>query len=274
MKKVADNSFLQDKEKLLTYLTASSDNKIILCDYLAMEMHKEENIDSLNDVFSTLLQHSSQVIVLKNIKVISKLCGRPAGLQRRLIDTRATNRFPKFCQLIKLAASGNLEAINSIKLRAQFANDQLSILLSDADQLTKNFHNIEKEFTQTELKAIRRGEQYSLELIKKIATLIAELAVPLIHETQHPKGKIQMQDFPNYFATRLSIYHLALTLQWIKKGGIQNSSAKKVRNDLVDALVATHATYFDGILSSDKRQTETYLESVRILNGILNKNRN
>lgn len=271
MKKVADNSFLQDKEKLSTYLKISSNNKIILCDYLAMEIYKEGNIDSLNDVFSILSQHPSQIIVLKNIQTIAKLCGRQAGLQRRLIDVNSTKEFPKFCRLIKLAASGNQEAIALINAQSQSANEQLNILLSDADQLTKYFHDIQEAFTSTELKTIRTDGQYSLPLIKKIATFIAELAVPLIHEIQRPKGKIPMEDFPNYFITRLATYNLALTLRWIKKGGIHNSSPKKIRNDLVDALVATHATYFDGILSSDKNQIETYFESERILKGMLKK---
>ncbi|SIS08100.1 hypothetical protein SAMN05878276_2071 [Aquipseudomonas alcaligenes] len=271
MKKVADNSFLQDKEKLLSYLTTSSNNKIILCDYLAMEIYKEGNIDSLNDVFSTLSKYPNQTIILKNIQTIARLCGRQAGLQRRLIDNNSTKELPKFCRLIKLAASGNQEAINLINKQSQFANEQLNILLSDADQLTKNFHDIQKAFTPAELKTIRTDGQYSLALVKKIATFIAELAVPLIHEIQRPKGKIPMEDFPNYFITRLAIYNLALTLRWIKKGGIQNSSPKKIRNDLIDALVATHATYFDGILSNDKNQIETYLESEHILKGILKK---
>jgi hypothetical protein len=49
---------------------------------------------------------------------------------------------------------------------------------------------------------------------------------------------------------------LALTV--ISQGGLQKKTPSRVRNDLVDMSFVACATYFDGILSDEKKVNEIY----------------
>jgi hypothetical protein len=48
------------------------------------------------------------------------------------------------------------------------------------------------------------------------------------------------------------------SLDWIGQGGADNVRADKLRNDLVDVIFATYATYFDGLLTKDQKALRIY----------------
>lgn len=67
-----------------------------------------------------------------------------------------------------------------------------------------------------------------------------------------------MKVLPNTFLFRYATAGYIVALRRIKEGGANGASPEKIRNDLVDAMIATYATYFDGFLSEDERANEIY----------------
>ena len=55
----------------------------------------------------------------------------------------------------------------------------------------------------------------------------------------------------------------------MKKGSPKNVKKEKIRNDIVDLNFCTYATYFDGLLTKDKRCLTMYIKGNDMLNNIL-----
>lgn len=265
MKKIADNSFLQDEASLRGFLNESSRNVVVLSDYPAMGTYRSGNIAAVYKVTKALGDHPGQVAILKGATKIAGLSGRAAGLQGRLVDEGETSYFPTFCQEVASAVSGHTGARDAFKQHVQAANEQLGILLGHADHMAEAYEEISKVFTQDELKVIRTSETYTPNIARKLTHFIAELAVPLIQK--HPRGrrKLRKEELPNLLAFRLTICNAVLMLQWLSVGGARSTSPEKLRNDMIDCHISAYATYFDGVLTKDQKQMQIFNRTRYIL---------
>ena len=77
----------------------------------------------------------------------------------------------------------------------------------------------------------------------------------------------------NTYLFRVAICTFLLTVDWISVGGPANTSPNVVRNDLIDAYVAAYATFFDGLLSSDKKHQRIYSEAMEIVTVVTSPRR-
>jgi hypothetical protein len=258
MKKIVDNSFLQDELSLRKFLSNSSRNVVVLSDYSTMETYRSGSIAAVYKVTKVLAEYPNQVEIIKGSTEIAGLSGRAAGLQRRLIDEDATDYFPSFCQDVAYALNGNVPSMNAFNRRIQAANEQLRIFLGHAEHIAYAYTEIAKVFTQDELKVIRTSDTYTPSITNKLTHLIAELAVPLIQTNPRDRRKLREEEFPNLLAFRLTICNIVLMLQWLSVGGALNTAPERLRNDIVDCLISAYATYFDGILTKDQKQNKIF----------------
>lgn len=60
-------------------------------------------------------------------------------------------------------------------------------------------------------------------------------------------------ELPKYFLFRYSFCFYIWVLETIAVGGAHGKSADKIRNDMVDVIFATYATYFDILISKYKK---------------------
>ena len=72
----------------------------------------------------------------------------------------------------------------------------------------------------------------------------------------------------NAFLFRHSVCAFVWSLDWISQGGADNVRADRLRNDLVDVIFATYATYFDGLLSKDEKALRVYKQARFIVTAI------
>jgi hypothetical protein len=56
-------------------------------------------------------------------------------------------------------------------------------------------------------------------------------------------------------------------LRWIAVGGAKSTKPEKIRNDMVDLFLAAYATFFDGLLTSDRKLAALYRDADRLLRG-------
>ena len=134
MRKIVDSSFLNSDE-LRAYLSKSSKNYAVLTDYAAMEAYKGDTLSSICHSMEILAQFPKQVVVLKGTRAVSGLVGRPAGLQRRLIDDEQTREFGKFCMHLREAKRGDLAVQAKLLELGSEASSHMDKLLSDAAQM-------------------------------------------------------------------------------------------------------------------------------------------
>ena len=84
-------------------------------------------------------------------------------------------------------------------------------------------------------------------------------------------GNIQRpayEELPNTFLYRHALGIAVYLLKWIRTGGQRKIRPENIRNDLIDVNFATYATYFDGILTSDKRLLQLFNEMMVLLEMI------
>ncbi|MDB5680470.1 MAG: hypothetical protein JWO16_275, partial [Sphingomonas bacterium] len=62
------------------------------------------------------------------------------------------------------------------------------------------------------------------------------------------------------FMYRFSIACVLYFIDWLKEGAQLQKTAARLRNDMIDINFATYGTYFNGIMSDDKRVQKLQLE--------------
>jgi hypothetical protein len=87
---------------------------------------------------------------------------------------------------------------------------------------------------------------------------------------KHPTGvkRPNAREARNTYIFRLALCMHLLAHRWISVGGIERTQIAKIRNDFIDASFAAYATYFDGILSDDKKLNDIYERAVWLLNNV------
>ncbi len=112
-------------------------------------------------------------------------------------------------------------------------------------------------FTRTEAESIY-GEDPSNSLlhIKFIGGIIATSSI-MIGVLGH-QGNSSFNHNMNTLQFRYALVCYLLAMKWISESGFQSAKATTITNDYTDAMYVTYATFFDGILSRDKKPNELY----------------
>jgi hypothetical protein len=239
---------------LREYLRKSPKNLAVLTDYSAMEAYKTNSLDELRRSYAILSEFPKQVLILKDTQTLCGLSARGAGLQRRLIDEDQTRGFGDFCKALREGT--DLQLRNQFDDLVQSATWQMDRMLADAKTTGDAIAVMQKSYTESELRVLRRNEPYTNAMIKKIMVHVAELARKLL--VDHPKARF----------LRIALCGYLLALRWIAVGGAERVSATKLRNDVADINFAACATYFDGLLSADQKLVSIHDEARVLINEL------
>jgi len=258
MRKVVDTNFLKS-EQLQEYLGDLA-NFAVVPDFAVMETLELHDRASISHQLKILAERPKQVIALKPTRAIGGLRSRPRsrGLQKRLICKEQTADFKTFCDKVEEAKSGNDTVRRQLEERCDGATADLDQIAKGLDTYAANLAEHAKNYTDAELKVLRKGEPIPPELFSKITGQILKLAIVLF--AVHPYGKRPpaLKQLPNAFLFRYAVAGYVVALRCIKEGGPGGASAEKIRNHLVDAMFAAYASYFDGVLSNDEKANELY----------------
>lgn len=269
MRKVVDSNFLRSRA-LRDYLSKSPKNFVVVTDYASMEVYKTNSIASICRSMEILAQYPKQVIVLKGTLVVCGLKGRRAGLQRRLIDEQQTQEFPEFCQHLVTVQQGNLSIQRQLLEHGRTAAANINRIQADAASLSNTITEIAKDFTDTEIRVLRKGSPLTKEMADKFIRNVLFVAGYMFKDhprfTKFPKA----EELPNTFIFRAALCAYLLSLRWISDGGAQSAKPAKMRNDIVDVSFAAYATFFDGVLTKDKKLKDIYEQAAFILPIIYN----
>jgi hypothetical protein len=129
-----------------------------------------------------------------------------------------------------------------------------------------NLEELGKNFSESELKALRKREPISEEMFDKIQSHVLETAAFLfaIHPSIHELPPAR--ELPYTFIFRYAMAGYLVALRWMSVGGAKNVKPAKIRNDIVDATYAAYATYFQGLLSNDAGANDIYTDAKLLIN--------
>jgi len=261
MRKVVDSNYLRDP-RLRSYLAASQENLAVLTDYAAMEAYKGNTLVSIQNSMAILAEFPTQVMVLKNTLAACGLSGRPAGLQRRLIDEKQTKGFPHYCRQLAAARAGNRPLQSKLLDMGRDATHHLEErMLTDVRAMPTIIEQVAAIHTPNELLVLRKDEPYSDDIIKKLIVNVLHLSLLMFKGHPRVQRLPDREDFPNTFIFRAALCAYLLALDWISIAGAKGAagaSVKTMRNDMVDVNFAAFATYFDDLLSGDEKTHRIY----------------
>ena len=264
MRKVVDSNFLRSNA-LREYLSKSSKNFVVVTDYACMEVYKSNSIDSICRSMEILAQYPKQVIVLKGTSVVCGLKGRRAGLQRRLIDDQQTQEFREFCRHLITARHGDLSIQRQLLEHGRAATANINRIQADSANLLNAISAYANDFTDTEVRVLRKGLPFTKEMADKFIRNVLLIAGNMFKDHPRVKKFPKAKEFPNTFIFRAALCAYLLTLRWISDGGAQSAKPAKMRNDIVDVSFAAYATFFDGVLTKDKKLRGIYERAAFIL---------
>lgn len=267
MRKVADNSFLQDQEALRRYLSSSKRNCVVLTDYSAMEAYKTGRIDSTYKYTRILQEYPQQALVLKGTHAVSRLRGRQAGMQRRMIDEEQSAGLLSFYRQIEALAQDGRKTTPEFSEHVDAAKSQMERVLGHAEGIPDAFDRISEMFSQDELRVIRTGSQYTREIVRKVMGFVVEMSNSLHGRPALSAYKVRPGELHNTYIYRAVLCNAVLMIYWLSKGGATGVRPEKIRNDMIDCYMVAYATYFDGILTNDDKQKYIY-EMVSPIVGI------
>lgn len=268
MRKVVDSNFLQCAA-LGFYLGMSKENVAVLTDYVAMEAYKGDTFASIHKSMEILARYPKQVVVLKGTQDVCAVVGCYSGQHDPLIDAEQTEGFAAYCMHLRAAQLGNVRFKKQLTRLGQEATAHMHLVLQDAIHIPNIVEMIARNYSNEELRIIRKGSAYTAEIGGKIFGHVLRIVRSLFGVHPRAPNLSNVSLLPTTFLFRYSLCAYLLAIRWIAVGGVKGAKPEKVRNDMVDVGIAAYATYFDGVLTADRKLLEIYQEADYWLKNIL-----
>lgn len=268
MRKIVDSNFLQDNS-LEEYLTASDSNYVVITDYTAIEAYKGDTLKSIFKSMSILSKYPDKVIMLKGSRLLAGLIPETCDPSEDFIDQDQTNGFPEFCKDLERAKNGDRGLEKRLLDFGKEANAQMDIMLKDAENLTKGIKRIASSFSEEELSIIKKNEPWTESITEKFRENILLLAGLMIKNHPDIDDLPTFPDLLNSYIFRYSIAAQFYVMNLISHDGFQGTRLEKLRNDVVDLHFVACATFFDGLLTKDKKAENIYTQTTAKLNNII-----
>lgn len=267
MRMVVDSNFMQ-REELRSYLAASTENYAVLTDYAAMEAYKGDTLTSIFHSMAIVADYPKQVIILKATSIVCGLTGHEAGSQESLIDESLTRGFPDYCHHLSAAKRGDRPLQQQLLEHGHEATAHLERWRQDMAALSSGFEQmaafISKTHSPAELKILRRRENYTPEMREKLIQNVLMFTKELLSTHPAVTKLPELAEVRDTFLFRYALCTYVLILKAIEGGGVKKNP-EKLRNTMVDANFATFATYFDGLMTSDKIANDIYTDAEFLL---------
>jgi hypothetical protein len=268
MKLVIDTNQLRECS-LKDFLVRSAKNKAVLIDYCAIEIYKPGAIEAVNNSLSILKHFGDQVVILKGTMAICGQRGRKAGLQRRLIDDAQTAGFQQFVIDVDAANAGDMSRRRAVAEHFESATLHMNRVLPDVGTLIDVMPTLAAKFSNEERALLKFGIFNSTSTIKKILTDVFEISAYTFANHPTVKKWPKIDELPYTFIFRLTLATYLMALERLLSGALPNLKHERLRNDMIDMYFVAYGTFFDGVLSSDKRVNKTYKQVTSFLQTVL-----
>jgi hypothetical protein len=196
------------------------------------------------------------------------------NFRETFIDKEQTLTFPEFCIRVSRVDDSDTEFAKNLLEKSQRATECLDGIADNAALMLKAITAYSREMDKGFLKNIRTGKKWKIDEYQYVCTQVLEACKKIfqkkINETQLPTK----ENFLNHYIFRYTLSCFLLVLKWLTDRGWTSHPAEKVRNDTVDMSYVAFATYFDGVLSKDKKINSIYPKVIDFLGFLKNNSPN
>jgi hypothetical protein len=267
--KVLDANFFSDSG-LEDYLSSNQRNFVVFTDYACMEAYKGDALVSIQKSIEIVSRYPTQVVVLKSTPEIIKnqhATGTSSCVE--LKDQSQTREFQQFCEYVRLAGAGNTALVAQVLAFGRKASRHFNLLIDDSAKVAMGIADVSATLHPDHLWSLKKRKPLSHEAVEEMIKTILLLAA--LFMKKHPDISARPQTFSELRGTYIFRYSVAaylLAIRWASDGGAKNVKPKKLCNDVVDMTYVAYATFFDGLLTRDKKAKEIYEEMCFLLNKV------
>lgn len=264
---VLDQNYLRS-EKLKQIISTEQETHFVIPDSAMVEMCKSpsweittrQSLQALsqcpNRVHVAICMGEAVRFEMQHCKSVEgKLLDRKCRALFRdiLADTKTEKEYSALTQekMLSIQDLLNKDELNNTKNKASLNRYIAAVRANLTEDMQKN------------LKDRHQDNEYKRELITK---LTIESLLPFLQEELKlsiEKSKHFLKKKP--IAFRFIWLRTWLSIDWFLKGGIEDTKPSKVTNDFLDHDYILTATFFNGILSEDKRVNLAYQDIMQML---------
>ena len=232
-------------------------------------MHKHQPIKTAQRSTIYLKNYPERVFILRDAYYFMAQQITSAHGARNLICREETRYFPFYCSELHQDPVPQRFIDHMAKVQIA-ADDRMKRLTHVSADLESRFTNLAGDFAAKELKILHRQEPFTEPIQRKFLTEIDINAVDLIKGMVPDKRKwpATIHQAKNTFAYRYAMCMVLLYCRWVRLGRQQNTSVKRVLNDVMDMQSAGIATFYGGLLSKDQKMQGVYREARFLLRKI------
>jgi len=264
MLKVIDLNFLRDPN-LDSFLSAG--NLGVLFEYHFMEMSKGDSSLNFAKSLERISRFPQNILICEPVASLIQRTGIPGNVDNSsLISQPATRNFGDFCSHV--ASYGNDNAKDAIFVQLTGSAKTFFVdRRSDAQQVVSY---IQRSLTHLLSPDERNGLRTDKEITYERRLWILKDAADLTTDILRQKG-CNIPQISNCLAFRYIVAGYLLGFHWIVSGGgLDQLPADKMVNDITDMMYVALSTYFDGILTNEKKVNWVEKELVTTLQYVTN----
>ncbi|QQM29628.1 hypothetical protein JET14_15125 [Martelella lutilitoris] len=264
---VIDSNMLQS-EYLRHFLDTSSTNFAVLPDFAWFEIYKQRSIEAVASALSVIGDFPEQIVVLKSGRDIAEIDPRMPAMLPLMQYGDAADSIREMVNILngpsrnEPAIRDQLDrlwdgAVNSLPGMLEGAQDIMTSLPEMSEQMFKAQH----------LRIIRQNSRFTPEMFSSIFGAADQIWETLSDGGRHRSAPSAFDEHKTH--TYLYRYALALViylLWWIRNGNQPQKRLERTRNDLIDLSFAVYGTYYEGLMTSDKKAGWMY-ENLRLALG-------
>jgi len=264
MLKVIDSNRLRSA-RTRAFLGASTSHAVVLTDYVSMEAYKGGSIDGLRKSFEVLIDYPSQVKLLFGTTAIAKMQIGAGVSSEAMIDQAGSVQFDDFCRaLYSNSEQGSLFS-KHFESCATDASNFLLDLADNLDGIEMDIQQVASDLPKEGLSRLRQGGPLPRAMLDRIQDDILEMARGYFDADPGFSAGVSNRNYIYRLPFRFALTNYLTALWWVQVGNGKGAKPDKFRNDVVDSCIVAYATYFNGVLSSDRKVNSVYEHACHLL---------
>ena len=239
------------------FLRASRNHAIAVSDWTVIEMQKKNALNTSRESLGVVFRNPAQCFALKRTDLLLDDEVYTADDAPNLID------YPNTAELRDLAADlWRVPVPPALPVYMQDAQLAASTIMSNMRNEVMGWEqrmvDAVADFTPDEIRALRRGKDVGQETVRKTFDLLLWSTRDFMVRNQgkQPGESISVKTAMSMFGFRYSLCVLIYTLDWVRIGSQTGKPVDKRVNDAIDMQIAAVGTFFNGVLSRDKKVQE------------------
>jgi len=271
---VADKNYLEHPS-LELFLREDAGNKVLLHDFSAIESLAGNPLKNLCRTLSIVSKFPDQVLILKNSRTLLAMGAIRPEFRFEMVDWPQTRSFGEYCEDVQKAEAGDELRRAAVAAHARDASEHLAKMLTIVPLMTDLIGRLAATTDPGVIVARRKGDiAMPGEGGAKLIHEAFDIASAIAERGNAPRVPLEIDEAAQHYVLRFAVALRLFALRWAEAGSdVRDARPELLRNDFVDLIYITCATYWDDFLTSEKKMAHIYSETSFLVNDLLSRKR-